>query len=201
MKKIPLIAYLGIAVFALHISADRIINLQSKNQVYNSTDEIELSEYGLVLGASMRSKHGINRYFKYRMDAAIDLYNAGKIQKIIVSGDNHKMTYNEPRDMANYLIKHGIPAKSIILDYAGFRTFDSVVRAKKVFDCKQVTIISQAFHNKRALFIANAINLKAIGFNAKDVKTTFNFTHFRSYLSNCLAIIDIYVLKTRPKFL
>ena len=92
-----------------------------------------------------------------------------KIEFIVISGDNSKKDYNEPLDMKNELIKAGIPPEKIYLDYAGFRTYDSVIRLDKIFGQKKFTVISQDFHNRRAIYIARHLNLQAIGFNAKDV--------------------------------
>ena len=95
-----------------------------------------------------------NLYFDYRILAAVELYKAGKIKYILISGDNRKKDYNEPEEMKKALIQKGVPAKFIYLDYAGFRTLDSVVRAKEVFGQNQLTIISQRFHNERAIYLA-----------------------------------------------
>lgn len=136
-----------------------------------------------------------------RMEAAITLFKAGKVKRILVSGDNHISSYNETDDMANYLIENGIPKSAIIKDYAGLRTFDSVIRANRVFGFNSITIISQQFHNQKALFIANYMDLDAVAFNAKDVNSKNNYTHYRSYLAKCLAIFDLYIIKRKPKFL
>ena len=135
------------------------------------------------------------------MDATIELYKANKIAQIIVSGDNHLKGYNETEDMANYLIANGIPNNAIIKDYAGFRTLDSVVRAKKVFNCDSLIIVSQEFHNERALFIANYYGIEAIAYNAADNNNGINTTHFREYLAKVLVVLDLYIFKTKPKFL
>lgn len=173
----------------------------AKDKLFDEMDKIPYNEYGLVLGTSKDGKYGMNLYFKYRLDAAIDLYNGNKIDKIIVSGDNHTKTYNEPQDMTDYLILNGIPEKDIIQDYAGFRTLDSVVRSRLVFGCSNVTIISQKFHNERALFIANHFEIDAIGYNAKDTQTRANLTHVREYFARYWMYIDLFLINTQPKFL
>jgi len=115
------------------------------------------------LGTSKNTRKGnINQYFKYRIEAATELFKTNKISYIIISGDNSVKGYDEPTDMKNELIKNGIDSTHIFLDYAGFRTFDSMVRSKEIFGQDSITIISQQFHNERALYIAERLGIKAI---------------------------------------
>ena len=124
-----------------------------------------------------------------------------KIKYIIVSGDNMKRGYNEPVLMRTDLMKEGIDSSVIFLDYAGFRTFDSVVRSKEVFGQKAITIISQKFHNERAVFLASREGITAVGFNAKDVNPKYGQkTNIREKLARVKVFIDIF-LRTDPKFL
>jgi len=113
-----------------------------------------------------------------------------------VSGDNSRKDYDEPSDFKNDLITKGIPEHKIFLDYAGFRTLDSVVRAKEIFGQTSITFISQKFHNQRAIYIANHYNINAIGFNANDVYNR----HLREYFARSKAGIDL-VFNVQPKFL
>ena len=200
MRKKTTYLFLFLSFLVIILGSSYIIAEKTKNQVYNNLETIPRSEYGLVLGASKYGKNGLNVYFKYRMDATIALYSQGKIKKIIVSGDNHIKGYNEPLDMKNYLIDHGIPEQDIILDYAGFRTLDSVIRASLVFQASSITIISQEFHNQRALYIANAHDIPAIAFNAQDSKRS-NYTHLREYFARFLCLLDIHLFYTQPKYL
>ena len=176
---------------------------QGAARLYDSIEEIPARKVGLVLGTSKKNYAGrINLYFKYRMEAAADLYKAGRIQRVLVSGDNHIESYDEATDMLEYLVALGVPEKHITLDYAGFRTLDSVVRAKEVFGQNEVTIISQKFHNERALFIADFRGVDAIGFNAKSVPAKYSgLTHKREYLARVKAVLDVIVLQKGPKFL
>src|SRR5690606_4670880 len=99
-----------------------------------------------------------------------DLYHRGAVRHLLVSGDNRSPYYNEPRTMQRALRARGVPAEAMTLDYAGLRTLDSVVRAKAIFGQQQVIIITQEFHNKRAVFLANRLGLDAVGFNAAPVR-------------------------------
>jgi SanA protein len=156
----------------------------------------------LLLGTSKVLKHQqINEYFYRRISAAVDLYKSGKIKYIIVSGDNSIDIYNEPADMKKDLIKNGVPDSVIYLDYAGFRTFDSVVRAKEVFGQDSVIMVSQEFHNQRAVFIAQKIGMVAYGYNAEDVDANIGFkTRFREFFARAKVFWDVYT-GVKPHFL
>ncbi len=180
------------------------IELQTQDRLYSDVNTIPTKKIALLLGTVKRLRHGkINSYFTYRIDAAVQLYKAGKVEHILASGSNHTMYYNEPIDMKKALIEKGIPAHAITLDYAGFRTLDSVVRCKEIFSQdSDIIIVSQPFHNKRALFISDFYNIQAIGFNAKDVPLRYDIkTPIREYLARFKAVLDLYILKTQPKFL
>lgn len=171
--------------------------------LYTDVNKIPARKIGLLLGTSKYLSNGnMNFYFSYRIDAAEKLFKNGKIKYIIASGDNSEQYYNEPLEMKNELIKKGVPDSSIILDYAGFRTFDSVIRCKEVFGQDSITIISQKFHNERAVFIANNYGINGIGFNAVDVNAYYGFkTKLRELLARVKLFLDIYILKVRPHFL
>jgi SanA protein len=190
-----------ISVLFVFISNAWVRN-SSKKFCYSNVESIPDNYVGLLLGTSKTARGGTNLFFKFRIEAAAELYNSGKIKRIIVSGDNHIANYNEPEEMKNELIKLGVPDTCIILDYAGFRTLDSVVRCEKVFGQKKFTIISQAFHNERAMFIANKSGLDCIAFNAKDVPNKYSIkTSIREYFARAKCVLDIYILRTTPKFL
>ena len=196
-------AYLFITiVVALVISNIWIIKSTSK-QLYSDINSIPTNKVGILLGASKKLASGYNNlFFKYRIEAAADLYKAGKIKHIIVSGDNHKKEYDEATDMRDALIEQGVPDSCITLDYAGFRTLDSMVRCLKIFGQNDVTIISQEFHNERAAFIANYYKMNVVAFNAKDVPNQFSLkTRVREYFAKFKAVLDLYVWHTEPKFL
>ena len=197
------IALLLVAIFSMfsYYKVERF----SKDYVYTDINKIPKQKVGLVLGTIKTLKSGgMNPYFRYRIEAAVKLYNAGKIKYIIVSGDNHIKGYDEPTDMLNELVKRGIPENKVFLDYAGFRTLDSVIRCKEVFCQKSYTIISQDFHNRRAVYIGQKRDINVIAFNADDV----NFGRrnklkekIRETLARVNAIIDIHILIKSPKFL
>lgn len=179
------------------------INRSTRSQLYSNSSVIPARKVGLVLGASKNTVRGTdNMYFTYRMQAAYELYKTGKVRYLLLSGDNHTEGYDEPTDMRDALIRLGVPDSCIVLDYAGFRTLDSVVRCKEVFGEDSVIVISQEFHNQRALFIANKSGINAIAFNAKEVDKSYSLkTRIREYFARVKCVLDIYILHTDPKFL
>ncbi|MFK7972557.1 MAG: vancomycin high temperature exclusion protein [Bacteroidia bacterium] len=193
------------ALFGLFIigGSYMLVNSQSEDFLYNNASKVPKTKVALVLGTAARTAHNRpNLFFKKRMDAAAKLYNSGKVRHLLVSGDNHVKSYNEPEDMQQALIARGVPASAITLDFAGFRTFDSVVRAKEVFGQSSIVIVSQPFHNQRAVFIAREKGIKAYGYNAGKVSTRVSpKTYVREYFARVKAVLDVYVLQTEPKFL
>jgi len=155
-----------------------------------------------VLGTSKYLANGIkNRYYTNRIKATIELYKCNKIDFIIVSGDNRNRNYNEPITMYNDLVAAGIPGRKIILDYAGFRTLDSVIRGKEVFGQEKYTIVSQSFHNQRAIYIARKKGIEAIAFNAEDLSGDVDFkVQMREIGARMLVMLDM-VTSKQPHFL
>ena len=178
-----------------------IIELSSRGKTFDQIQEIPKNKVGLVLGTSRYLvEGGVNPYYSHRIDATISLFKAGKIDFVLVSGDNGSIYYNEPTTFKKDLVKGGIPEDKIYLDYAGFRTLDSMVRAKFIFGLDSVTVISQEFHNKRAIFLAEKKGLAAIGFNAADLGGDRALkVHFREYLARVKVFVDL-MLNTQPRF-
>lgn len=177
------------------------VSAYSKKYIYNSIEEIPYNDVALVLGTSKYLHNGrINMYFKFRMDAAYELYKTGKVKFILVSGDNRHRFYNEPRQMRLDLIRLGVDKKHIFLDFAGFRTRDSIIRANKVFNLTNFTIVSQPFHNERAILIARQKNINAIGYNAHNVRKLYRLRQFpRELAARVLMTADI-IFNKPPKF-
>lgn len=184
------------------IVCNRKIRRFADSKTYTEATAIPHNDVGLLLGTSPKLKNGNNNlYFDYRILAATELYKSRKIKYILISGDNRKKDYNEPEEMKNALIQKGIPESAIYLDYAGFRTLDSVVRAKEVFDQSRLTIISQRFHNERAIYLAGKNGIDAIGYNAKDVNAYAGLkTNARELLARVKMFIDLAIDK-QPHFL
>jgi SanA protein len=174
-----------------------------ESMIFTNTESMPKSKVGLLLGTSKYTKGGRrNLFFAHRIEAAAELHRTGKVDYLLVSGDNRKAEYNEPKEMRLALITAGVPDSAIVSDYAGFRTFDSVVRAKEVFGQSSFTIISQQFHLERALFIAKQSEIPAIGYQAQGVPAGYAIkTEIREYFARIKAILDVFILSTSPKFL
>ena len=200
-SKWMIILYCSLILFV--ILSNIIIIQSTKKSIYTTITQIPNKNIALILGTSKYTARGnTNLFFKHRITAAADLYLLGKVKHIIVSGDNRKANYNEPRQMLKALIALGVPSEAITLDFAGFRTLDSVVRCKKIFGQNEIIIISQRFHLERALFIANKYDINAVGFAAQDPSKKYGFkTRFREIFAKTKAVIDLYIIHKKPKFL
>lgn len=204
MKKILtwLLLLLGIGM-AVIVAIDITVRRSTQEQIYHSIQQTPHKRAALLLGTTKYiSKGKPNWFYTYRIRAAVALWRAHKIDAIVVSGDNGTRYYDETTTMYRDLIKAGVPARYIARDYAGFRTLDSIVRAKAIFGLEDYIIISQKFHLERALFIANTKGQKAIGFQAKDIGNTAAAYRMkiREYLARTKAFLDLYLLHTEPKF-
>lgn len=181
--------------------ANYSIKKDTEANVSYQISDVPKMKTALLLGTGKTLSNGQpNAYFYNRIQAAADLYKSGKVKYIIVSGDNSQKNYNEPEDMQMALIEYGVPKDSIFLDFAGFRTLDSVVRAKEIFGQNQLIIVSQKFHNERAVFLAKQNGMEAFGYNAPDVNKYAGLkTNLREYLAKAKAYLDL-LLGVEPKF-
>ncbi len=198
---IKIFLLLLVAGFLFILFANYSIKKYSNDYISNYLEEVPTEKTALVLGTSKSLSNGNpNLYFSYRIKATAELYKAGKIQYIIVSGDNSVEGYNEPEEMKNDLVAEGIPAGKIFEDFTGFRTLDSVVRAKEIFGQNSYIIISQKFHNERAVFLARKYGIEAYGYNAKDVNKYAGLkTNLREYLAKAKVYVDL-LFGVEPKF-
>lgn len=155
-KTFKTLFFIGILLLIGIYGSNKLVEKTTADKIYDNTTKIPHNKVGLFLGTAKYVSNGqINLYYKYRIDAAVALFKAGKVKFILVSGDNSTKEYDEPSTIKKDLISKGIPANKIYLDYAGFRTLDSVVRCKEIFGQNNITIISQQFHNERAIYIVN----------------------------------------------
>ncbi|MDO4873944.1 MAG: ElyC/SanA/YdcF family protein [Candidatus Gracilibacteria bacterium] len=168
-----------------------LISFATTGMIYTNVDDVPARKYGLLLGTSPGAQNS-NLFFNTRIEAAKILYEKGKIEYIIVSGDNSTSSYNEPLYMKTELERRGVATDKIVMDYAGFRTLDSVLRAKEIFSLTDdITIISQPFHLERALFLAKFHKINAIGFGAADVSLKYGLqTYIREIGARWLAMYD-----------
>lgn len=188
----------------LTLVVNRTCQHVTAGRIFTSIETAPVNEVGLVLGTSKLTRRGKpNLHFNHRIVAAAALYRAGKVHHLLVSGDNHTASYDEPADMRDALIAAGVPAQAITCDYAGFRTLDSVIRAQAIFNLQRCTIISEAFHCPRAVWIARQHGLAAVAFAAPDVglKSWSLRADVREQLARDWCAVDLYLLHRSPKFL
>jgi len=166
-------------------------------RIYTDLTQVPPRQAALLLGTAKTFQGRPNLYYLYRIQAAVALYKAGKVRAILVSGDNSQAHYDEPSEMQADLIHAGVPAEAITLDYAGFRTLDSVVRADKIFGQRDYIVVSQVFHCQRALFIGDLKGHRALGFAAVDVPIDDGgfAVHLREVLARTKAMLDLLTFK------
>jgi len=174
----------------------------NRSRIFRDAAALPNHDVALVLGTAPRVGRYGNPFFEARMDAAAKLWRERKVRHFLLSGDNGTRYYDEPTAMRDALVPRGVPAAALSLDCAGFRTLDAMVRARKVFGLEKVIVITDGWHQPRALFLAHAAGLDAIGFRTSDVLWNMSArTRLREWISRVKAVADIYALHTRPKFL
>jgi len=195
----------GIVILAgatVLLCADAVCRSAASGKIFRTTESVPTNEVALVLGTGKLTARGNpNLHFTQRIEAAVKLFNSGKVRHLIVSGDNSVATYEEPTDMRDALVAAGVPTNAITCDYAGFRTLDSVVRAKTVFSLTNFTIITEEFHCPRAIWIAQRHGMKVVAFAAPDLSVRWSArVKIREALARTWCAVDLYVLNRQPKF-
>lgn len=190
-----------VTTFALTICSNVAVNQATAAFISDDIEQVKPNDVGLLLGTGKYLPNGnLNAFFFNRIDAAVALFKSGKIKHIIISGDNSRADYNEPLDMKAELVRNEIPDSLIYLDYAGFRTLDAVVRARDIFGQTSFVVISQQFHNERAVYLARAFGINAFGYNAKDVRASMGFrTKVREFFARDKMFLDLF-FGVKPKF-
>ena len=181
----------------------RSVGRKAEDRIFEQVESLPARRVAIVFGTSPLASNGRpNAYFTNRIRAAVELYQAGKADYILVSGDNGRKTYDEPSAMRESLVSHGIPKDAIFCDYAGFNTLSTVIRARKVFGLDSVIFVSQKFHNERALFLAEKNGLDAVAYNAADIQSrVFRIKSFiREHLARVKMYLDIWCNR-QPKYL
>ena len=203
-KRIFMALLIGLGLLIAVVAACNIWVLSScSGRLYDNAETVPHKRVAVMLGTNPKTKTGnMNYFYKHRIDAAVKLYQNGKIDRILISGDNSSKTYSEPDAMKADLMAAGIPDSAIYLDFAGFSTYDSMVRAKKVFGLSEFMVVSQDFHNKRAVYIARQNGIDAIGFNVQN--TLFRKWRIKMELREILARVKAVgevVMNKKPHFL
>ena len=191
------------ALATLSVAASWWLVQREAGRTFDRVADVPERHVGLVLGCSPLLADGRpNLFFNARMDAAAELWHAGKVGYLLVSGDNRHHAYNEPDAMKAALVERAVPARHIVCDYAGLTTLDSVVRAREVFGQDQLIVVSQPFHNRRAIFIGRHRGIDAIGYNAPDIAGRHAVrTHLREIAARQRAVWDCWISRRQPRHL
>jgi vancomycin permeability regulator SanA len=166
-----------------------------------SIQEAPAMPAAVVFGAGLWRDGTPTNVLRDRIDTAAELYFSGKVQKILMSGDNRFIDYNEPGAMREYALTLGVPEEAIVLDYAGRRTYDTCYRAKAIFGLRKVILVSQSFHLPRALYTCNALGLQAIGVASDQhhyLLASRLYWNLRELPATLTAFLDVHLLKPEP---
>ncbi len=196
-RKILIFVLIVLVVF---FGINYLVKYTSNKKCYRDLNNVPSCETGIVLGAAVHGKIP-SKYLEDRLEAAVDLYKSGKVQKLLLTGDNGNEYYNELIVMKLYCAGHGVDTANIYLDYAGFDTYSSLYRAKHIFNVEKAIVVSQNYHIDRAVFIGNRMGIDCYGFAAdKGSYNNYRKNVVREYMAVVKAAFDL-VIKRKPKYL
>lgn len=186
----------------LLLVADQWVRADARPFVYQNLAEVPERPVGIVFGALVWGDR-LSPVLEARVQAAVDLYHAGKVRKLLMTGDNGRADYDEVTAMKKYAVAHGVPARDVVRDFAGFRTFDSCYRAREVFGVNGAVLVTQEFHLPRAVFTARRLGVDAVGYVAPDnlPQRMVQKLWEREMFARTTAVLDLFVLHRHPRFL
>ncbi|MCK4592271.1 YdcF family protein [Candidatus Parcubacteria bacterium] len=201
-KKIFITAVVGTIIITFAILAINFyVNSQSKSYIFQDTNDLPKAEVVLILGARVYGQGVMSGMFQDRVETAFDLYEKGKIEKILISGDHGKEDYDEVNTAKDYLLDKGIKSEDIFLDHAGFDTYDSLYRAKEIFEVSSVIVATQNFHLPRAVYIGRKLGMETYGLSAdRHLYANIGYNKLREFFSKIKAFLDV-SLRAKPEFL
>jgi SanA protein len=194
VKLVSLLGLVGVVIPRI------ITSIYSVNKIYQK-EAAPYERVAIVFGAGLRRDGTPTPILRDRVETAADLYFSGRVEKLLMSGDNRFMDYNEPESMRQYAVSLGVPEEAIVLDYAGRRTYDTCYRAKAIFGLESTLLVTQKFHLPRALFLCNALGVKAAGVEANNRqywRGSLLIWNFREQLATVGAFLDVYVNNPLP---
>ena len=198
-KMLIALLVLVIATLATLWTLLTVVHAQAAPRVHTRVADVPPAPVALVLGAGLWADGSPTPALRDRVATAVDLYRAGKVKKLLMTGDNRRVDYNEPAAMRTIALQLGVPAEDIVLDYAGRRTYDSCYRAKEIFEVKQVIIVTQRFHLDRSLFLCNAMGISSVGVVAdRRVYQSLPWWELREVLATIAAWWDVNVRRPVP---
>ena len=200
MKTIRLIWRLGWISLGGLALIRTIIVLAASPKTF-SAEAVPARRVAIVFGAEVKKDGTPSAVLRDRVETAVALYQTGKVEKLLMSGDNRFVDYNEPESMRQYAVSLGVPDKAIVLDYAGRRTYDTCYRAREIFQADSVTLVTQGFHLPRALFLCNSLGVEAVGVKADHyyyLKRLRLIWSIRETLATAQAVWDVYARHPLP---
>lgn len=199
MKRRRQILYFSIAILAILVIIVALCNISvdrnAEGRTFSNINDVPTMQTALLLGTNPKTRDGKrpSSFYLARINATAELYKHGKFRQLIISGDRRE-GYDEPQTMRHDLIERGVPDSIIMMDGQGYRTLLSLKNSKQYFGIHDMIIISQKWHNERSIFLADKMNIKAVGYNADDVShPRAIWTHIRELLARVKLFIDLYV--------
>lgn len=177
---------------------------RARGRIIRTVDQAHPRTVALVLGARVYQSGELSAMLEDRVYSAVELYKAGKVKKLLMSGDNRREYYDEPTAMRRRALELGVPSDDVVRDYAGFRTFDSIYRARDLWGQDELTIVSQEFHLPRCVFLADKLGVECQGYVADRRQyhhRSVTRTRIREVFARATAVLDIYVFRQKPYFL
>ncbi|RLC99171.1 MAG: hypothetical protein DRI46_09940 [Chloroflexi bacterium] len=177
----------------------RLIMVSLAGKKTYPAEDVPPARAAIVFGAGLTASGAPTTVLKDRVTIAVQLYQAGKIEKILMSGDNRFLNYNEPGAMKSFALELGLPEEAIVLDYAGRRTYDTCYRAGEIFQLDQAILVTQKFHLSRALYTCNALGLESVGVEA-DLRPYRDegFWNIREIPASLIAFIQVHLTRPEP---
>lgn len=183
------------------VTITRYVLLRNASSETFSINSAPAKRVAIVFGAEVKRDGTPSTVLRDRVETAVELYKSGKVEKLLMSGDNRVVNYNEPESMRQYALMLGMPDSDIVLDYAGRRTYDTCYRAKEIFGVNSAILVTQGFHLPRALFLCNTFGINAIGVNADNyyyLKRLRLYWNVRELLASLQSVLDVYLFKPLP---
>lgn len=203
IKKILRIVIILALFFGVNFLIQKYFTIQGYSPlIFSEVEKTPNLSVALVFGAGVKANGKLSDALTDRVLTGVELYKAGKVKKLLMSGDNSTKNYDEVTAMKNFAVEKGVPEVDIVLDYAGFDTYDSCYRAREIFDLHSgIILVSQKFHLPRALYICNSLGVQSVGFSADKRVYATNLWGLREFAAQIKAIVDVEILHSKPKFL
>ena len=200
-KFIIIISLIGGAIFLATSLINLHINTKSSAYIFSDINKVPETQAALILGAKVISGERMSSMLKDRVITALELYEQGKVEKFLVSGDHGRKDYNEVNIIKEYLLEQGVPAEDIFLDHAGFDTYDSLFRAEYIFKVESLTAITQDFHLPRAVYLGRSLGINTYGFSAdRQLYARVKYNESREKIAKVKGFLDI-LFHSKPKYL